>query len=194
MSARPLRAQSTTGARVSVIDGGGANVVVCEDASGRIVVDSGTAKFDAKDLAKGCRVLFNTHYHLDQTANNEVFAAAGATIVAHDRTRQFLSVERWIPEEDRWEPARPKAARPTSTFIGDGSMTVGTEHIDYGYLLMAHTSGDIYVYFRESNVLAVGDIASPVRDPELDWFTGAWIGAIDGCGVAVRCAALWTIV
>jgi cyclase len=25
-------------------------------------------------------------------------------------------------------------------------------------------------------VLAVGDVASPTRDPELDYFTGAWIG------------------
>ena len=25
-------------------------------------------------------------------------------------------------------------------------------------------------------MLAVGDVASPVRDPELDYFTGAWVG------------------
>ncbi len=31
-------------------------------------------------------------------------------------------------------------------------------------------------YFKDSNVLAVGDVASPVNDPELDWITGAWIG------------------
>ena len=41
----------------------------------------------------------------------------------------------------------------------------------------AHTRGDIYVFFRDSNVLAVGDVASPLRDPALDYFTGAWIAA-----------------
>ena len=41
---------------------------------------------------------------------------------------------------------------------------------------MAHTSGDAYVHFKSANVIAVGDVASPVRDPELDWFTG---GPID---------------
>ena len=56
------------------------------------------------------------------------------------------------------------------------SMTAGNERIDYGYLIEAHTSGDIYVFFRDSNVLAVGDVASPARDPELDYLTGAWIG------------------
>ena len=67
-------------------------------------------------------------------------------------------------------------AQPNKTFRVDGSMTAGAEHIEYGYLIEAHTSGDIYVFFRDSNVLAVGDVASPVRDPELDYFTGAWIG------------------
>ncbi len=55
-------------------------------------------------------------------------------------------------------------------------MNAGGERIDYGYLIEAHTSGDIYVFFRDSNVLAVGDVASPSRDPELDYFTGAWLG------------------
>src|ERR1700751_1625447 len=41
---------------------------------------------------------------------------------------------------------------------------------------MAHTNGDIYVFLSNSNVLAVGDVASPLRDPALDSFTGAWIG------------------
>ncbi len=55
-------------------------------------------------------------------------------------------------------------------------MTHGPESIEYGYLLEAHTRGDIYVYFRDSNVLAVGDVASPQRDPVHDWFAGGWLG------------------
>jgi glyoxylase-like metal-dependent hydrolase (beta-lactamase superfamily II) len=120
--------------------------------------------------------LFNTHYHLDQTGNNEVFAAAGAKIIAHERTRQWMSTDYWVPAEERYEKARPKAARPTETFLTTGSLKVTGEQIDYGYLPLAHTSGDIYVFFKTSNVLAVGDVASPLRDPALDYFTGAWIG------------------
>ena len=72
----------------------------------------------AKGLAAGAKVqtLFNTHYHLDQTGNNEVFAAAGAKIIAHERTREWMSTDYWVPAEDRYEKARPKAARPTETF------------------------------------------------------------------------------
>src|SRR5882672_11055800 len=86
----------------------------------------------------------------------------------------------WVPSEDRYQKARQKAAQPTETFYTFGSLKVslevGSEQFDYGYLINAHTSGDIYVFMRDSNLLAVGDVASPVRDPELDYFTGAWIG------------------
>jgi cyclase len=68
------------------------------------------------------------------------------------------------------------AAQPTQTFRTESSMTAGGERLEYGYLIEAHTSGDVYIRFRGANVLAVGDVVSPTRDPELDYFTGAWIG------------------
>ena len=68
-------------------------------------------------------------------------------------------------------------------------MKAVAEQIDYGYLELAHTSGDIYVYFKTSNVLAVGDVASPERDPALDWFTGAWIGGrVDAMDLLLKLA------
>jgi glyoxylase-like metal-dependent hydrolase (beta-lactamase superfamily II) len=92
-----------------------------------------------------------------------------------------MATPTWIPAEDRYRQPRPKDAQPGKTFYTDGSMVLGNERIEYGYLIEAHTSGDIYVFFRDSNVLAVGDVASPVRDPELDYLTGAWIGGrVDG--------------
>ena len=177
-----IRAQQTAGRltdKITVLDGGGANVVAFSASDGVVLVDSGTpSSGDKLKAALNARVqtLFNTHYHLDQTGNNEMFAAAGAKIIAHERTRQWMSAAYWVPSEDRYEKARPKAARPTETFLANGSLKAGAEQIDYGYLTLAHTSGDIYVYFKTSNVLAVGDVASPLRDPSLDYFTGAWIG------------------
>jgi glyoxylase-like metal-dependent hydrolase (beta-lactamase superfamily II) len=122
------------------------------------------------------QTLFNTHYHPDQTGNNETFAGPDVKIIAHDVTRQWMSTDYWVPAEDRYEKARPKAAWPTQTFFNKESMKAGGEQIEYGYLLDAHTGGDMYVHFKDANVLAVGDVASPVKDPELDWPTGAWIG------------------
>ncbi len=170
--------------KLAVVDGGGSNILVFSAGDGLLLVDSGAPKSGEqvmaalKNLSSEAKVhtLFNTHYHLDQTANNELFAQTGAKIIAHERTREWMSTEYWVPAEDRYEKARPKAARPTETFQNTGSLNAGGEQIDYGYLLLAHTSGDIYVHFKNANVLAVGDVASPLRDPSLDYFTGAWIG------------------
>jgi cyclase len=173
--------------KVAMFDAGGANVVTFSSGEGLVLVDSGAPKsFTAPSRVQ---TLFNTHYHTDQTGNNEIFAEAGAKIIAHERTRQWMSTDYWVPAEDRYEKARPKTARPTEVFETTGSLKAGGEQIDYGYLPLAHTSGDIYVFFTTSNVLAVGDIASPERDPALDYFTGAWIGGrVDAMDVLLKLA------
>jgi glyoxylase-like metal-dependent hydrolase (beta-lactamase superfamily II) len=181
--------------KISVVDGGGTNVVAFSTGDGLVLVDSGVPNHGEKlvgalkSVAANSRVqtIFNTHYHPDQTGNNELIAAAGAKIIAHDRTRQWMANDYWLPDQDRYEKARPKAAWPTETFFNTASLKAGGEQIEYGYLIEAHTGGDIYVYFKDSNVLAVGDVASPVRDPELDWITGAWIGArVDAMDLVLR--------
>ena len=122
------------------------------------------------------RTLFNTHWHLDQIGSNDVLGRAGAAIVAHEKTRQRLATGYYLPAEDRYQPPAPKEAQPTESIYTTGETKIGREQIEYGYLLEAHTDGDIYVFFRDSNVLAVGDAVSPERDPELDWFGGGWLG------------------
>jgi glyoxylase-like metal-dependent hydrolase (beta-lactamase superfamily II) len=163
---------------------GGNNVLYWPNPRGTILVDSGPANYAAevREAINGIggsrkvQILFNTHYHADQTGNNELFVADNPRVIAHAHTRQWMSMDHWIPNEDRYEKARPKPALPTETFYTTGSLTVGNEEIEYGHLPLAHTDGDIYVFFKTTNVLAVGDVASPLRDPSLDWFTGAWIG------------------
>ena len=184
---RLLKAQQSItklNGNLAVIDAGGANVTALSTGEGVVLVDSGAPNSgDAmmaalKGLSPNGKVqtLFNTHYHLDQTANNAQFAAQGAKIIAQKRTRDWMATDYWIPAEERYEKARPKAALPTETFRTEGSMKAGNEEIAYGYLLMAHTCGDLYVHFKGANVIAVGDVASPLRDPEFDWFAGGWVG------------------
>jgi glyoxylase-like metal-dependent hydrolase (beta-lactamase superfamily II) len=184
----PPAARSLT-PRVSVLSLAGSNVLCVRANPGIVLVDTGPPNSRDQLLAgigslgwgnpPRIATVFNTHYHPEQTGNNEVLAAAGARIIAHEHTRQWLSTDYWVPEANRYEPARPKAAQPTETFRTTGwlQLTAPTpEQVEYGHLPLAHTDGDIYVFFRTSNVIAVGDVASPLRDPSLDWFTGAWIG------------------
>jgi len=170
--------------RLSLVTSGGTNVLAFAGSDGLVLVDSGAPdRSDAlmtslRALAPDvrARTLFNTHWHAENTGANQIFRQNGAAIVAHENTRLWMATPTWMPDEDRYRPPRTKEAQPDKTFYADGAMTAGNERIEYGYLIEAHTSGDIYVFFRDSNVLAVGDVASPARDPELDYLTGAWIG------------------
>ena len=169
--------------KISLVTTGGTNVLVLVTIEGFVLVDSGSPQLtdpllaSLRQLSGGrVRTLFNTHWHLENTGGNEAFRQAGATIVAHQNTSLWMATPTWIPAEDRYRAPRPPGAHPTQIVRSGGTLDAGDEHLDYGYLIEAHTSGDIYIHFRESNVLAVGDVASPVRDPELDYFTGAWVG------------------
>ena len=174
-----LQTAKLTG-RVSVISGAPGNVIVLAADDGLALVDSGAAEAAHAVRASlgGAKVhtLFNTHYHADQTGGNALFGAQGAAIHAHVITREWLATDFYVPAEDRWVKALPAAAWPTATFRDRSELTAGAEHIESGYLLEAHTRGDIYVFFRDSNVLVAGDVASPLRDPVLDWYAGGWIG------------------
>ena len=121
--------------KIAILDGGGTNVVAFSASGGLVLVDSGVPKNGGMLLtalntfAPNAKVhtLFNTHYHLDQTGNNELFATAGAKIIAHERTRQWMSTDYFVPAEDRYEKARPRAARPTETFLTTGSLRAGAD-------------------------------------------------------------------
>jgi glyoxylase-like metal-dependent hydrolase (beta-lactamase superfamily II) len=171
---RPASAQTAgvvaLNERVSLLTTGGTNVLALSTPDGLIVVDSGAPELagqligSLKSLSpQGVTTVFNTHWHAENTGANEVLGMSGATIVAHENTRLWMSTPTWMPAQDRYRAPRPRKAQPNKTFRVDGSMTSGGERIDYGYLLEAHTSGDIYVFFRDANVLAVGDVASPAR-------------------------------
>ena len=166
--------------RITLIGGAPGNLVALSSGDGVLLVDSGSAAMAHAVRASlgGAKVqtLFNTHYHADQTGGNALFGAAGAVIHSHVITREWLAADYYVPAEDRWVKASPPAALPTVTFRQKGSLKAGAETVEFGYLLEAHTRGDIYVFFKDANVLAVGDVASPLVDPALDWYAGGWLG------------------
>ena len=167
-----------------MLTGAGGNVLVRTASTGQVLVDSGAASFtdavlaDLRKLPGGGRAttVFNTHWHKEQVGGNLAFGRAEATIVAHEKTRVHLATDYYLHDEDRYEKAVPAEARPTVTFFTGEQTLAGKERIEYGHLLEAHTDGDIYVFFRDANVLAAGDAISPLKDPVLDWFGGGWLG------------------
>jgi glyoxylase-like metal-dependent hydrolase (beta-lactamase superfamily II) len=166
------------------MSGLGGNVVLGALPAGLIVVDSGNgtrtdallAAVDAVPGAGDATTLFNSHWHLDQVGGNSALRARGAAIVAHRKTHAHLSTPYYLPDEDRYRPAMPADAHPTESFYDGGVIDAGDGLVRYGYLLEAHTDGDIYVQFEQDNVIAAGDAISPRLDPEIDWYGGGWLG------------------
>jgi len=167
-----------------MLTGAGGNILVRTGSAGQVLVDSGAAEFTDAVLAQLRKLpgegrvttLFNTHWHRDQVGGNLAFGQSEATIIAHEKTRARLATDYYLWDEDRYEKALPAAAHPTVTFFSGDQALAGNERIEYGHLLEAHTDGDIYVFFRDANVLAAGDAVSPLKDPVLDWFGGGWLG------------------
>ena len=124
------------------------------------------------------QTLFNTHWHPEQTGSNEQLGKAGATIIAQENTRLWLPPDITWPWNGQKFKKLPKIAQPNKTFYDNGTLDSG---VRYGYISdAAHTDGDLYVYFPQQNVLAVGDAVSDKGWPVVDWWTGGWIGGIVG--------------
>jgi cyclase len=165
---------------------GEANVVAQTGADGVLLVD-GASSGASDALMEGVsglpgsgpvHTIFNTHWHAEQTGSNERLGTEGATIIAHENTRLWLTTDvTWPWDGQHFEPL-PEIAQPNKTFYDTGELDSG---VRYGYISdAAHTDGDLYVYFPEENVLAVGDAVSGEGWPVVDWWAGGWIGGIVG--------------
>jgi glyoxylase-like metal-dependent hydrolase (beta-lactamase superfamily II) len=171
-----------------MVSGAGCNVVVAEGPQGgATVVDGGLRERSAELLSlvrgelRGARIdtLFNTCWHPDRTGANEALGAAGARIMAHENTRLWLSRDVTRPwDGNRTIKRLPPQACPSSTFYEAGTVDVSGREVGYGYLLQAHTDGDIYVRFPAENVLVTGASITTATWPLLDWWTGGWIGGL----------------
>jgi cyclase len=166
--------------RLSLITGTGNNVVVLAGEGASLLVDCGDVA-QAQDLLKlagNVKTVINTHWHLESTGANDAMAKAGAKLVSHVNTKLWMTQEIIHDWEEKVFPPRAKEALPAETFYTAGKTIFGGEPVEYGLMPMAHTDGDIYVHFPQSNVLVAGDVVQPGKLPYLDFPTGGWIGGM----------------
>lgn len=183
--------------RLAVFAGAGGNVVGARSSAGLVLIDGGLAARAAELQALVLRemsapkidVLFNTHWHAERTGLNAAVGQAGAKIVAHENTRLWLSTTFQRPWDEAPIKPLPKAAQPNDTFYTTGTLELGDQPVEYGYLLQSHTDGDLYAHFPQENVLVTGGVVSSDGWPLIDWWTGGWIlGVVDGLDVLLQVA------
>ena len=80
------------------------------------------------------------------------------------------------------QPAYPSDAWPTETYANEkDEVYFNGEAVEMLHAPAAHTDGDSLVYFRRSDVLAVGGLFDPDRYPVIDLAHGGSLqGILDG--------------
>jgi glyoxylase-like metal-dependent hydrolase (beta-lactamase superfamily II) len=167
-----------------MISGPGGNIAVFHAPDGLIVVDSGVPMRAPEVLDTVKRVggkplsrLINTHWHFDHAGGNEVFARAGASIVATEATRKRLATDQYTEVFKMTTPASPPVALPTLT-TDQCELHVGGETIHLTAVPPAHTDGDLIVHFTALDVIHTGDLFSNGFYPNIDASSLGWIGGM----------------
>lgn len=184
---------SRLGANLSLISGAGCNVVVATGPESVVVVDGGLRENAGELLAaieeiaqgKPVTTLFNTNWRPEHTGLNYLLGETGTDIIAHENTRLWQGADFFVEWENQQVSAMPLAAQANKSFYKTGSLSLGSETIEYGYLPQAHTDGDIYVYFTQADVLVVSDLLGAQSYPILDYVTGGWIGGMQDASTAL---------
>ena len=171
---------------VYLFQSAGSNVVAMTGKDGALVIDGGLpehseALYKAIQQATGSKrinTLFNTHWHPEQLGLNQHASRDGATIIAHEQTLMFLKHKVSSPLVKGSFGPVPEKERPSKTFKTEGSLEFDGHKIEYGYLPAAHTNGDLYVYFRDLNLLVAGGAVGSDSWPLVDFRNGAFIGGV----------------
>ena len=182
---------------IYMVVGAGSNIVLQVGQDGVLLVDAGSGERSEDVIAavrtltdKPIRWIVDTHLHADHTGGNGAIAKAGrsvpqltigagklfndgdqtATIVAHENVLKRMSAAQETNEN-----------LPLTTFFGkEKELFFNGEPVQIIHQPAAHTDGDVFVFFRRTDVVASGDIFVTTTYPVIDEATGGTInGFID---------------
>jgi len=169
----------------------GSNAGFIVGSNGVLVVDTFEDVAPAKELLAEIRkvtklpikFVVNTHYHLDHTGGNAVFAQEGATIIAQRNLRGWLNTENlkfFGPNPKPEAKARVEALVPPNLVYSKAvDIFLGSRVVEVRYML-GHTGGDSVVTIPDANVVFGGDLVWQKHLPNLiDATTDAWIKSLE---------------
>lgn len=164
----------------------GGNVGVLPGPDGVLVVDDQVPNL-AEAVVRGIRritdepmrFVVNTHVHIDHIGGNELMAGLGATIVAQENVHRRMLTELRIPRGGgRFMPQPAEAARPAVTFGETTTFRLNGEEVRVFHVPPAHTDGDAFVHFVDSDVLHTGDVFRTNMYPIVDVYNGGTVGGM----------------
>ena len=169
-----------------VIFGYGGNILVSIGKDGTLIVDSQFPDSSAVILDKikefgGEKVDFviNTHFHFDHAEGNRAYGPMGADIYAHENTFDYFKNGTYINLVSVGWPQQPyeEDAIPNILYKEKLSLNINDHMIDVLHFGPAHTTGDSIIYFKDANVIHLGDVGNLEIAPFIDVDNG---GSING--------------
>lgn len=175
----------------------GGNVGVLPGPDGVLVIDNqvpnlaeAVVRGVGRITAEPIRFVVNTHVHIDHIGGNELMAGMGATVIAQESVYLRMLERLRIPRGGgRFMPRPPESARPVMTIGETATFRMNDEEVRVFHVPPAHTDGDLFVYFAESDVLHTGDVFRTNMYPIVDVYNGGTVaGMIEAMQMAIDLA------
>lgn len=159
---------------VYYLEGSGGNIGVFIGDDGVFLIDDQYAPLTEKIVAairtlstEPIRFLINTHMHPDHTGGNENFGKMGTMIYGHENVRTQMA------------KAEYTQTPPFITFSEDMSFYINGDKVHVFKTPDAHTNGDSYILFEDTNVIHTGDVYRTTSYPYIDIANGgSFLGTI----------------
>ncbi len=169
---------------IYMLKGQGGNIGISSGKDGIFMIDDQFAplsekiKSAVKEISgSSIKFLINTHWHGDHVGGNLNFAHTGAVIVAHKNVRKRMSSEQFIQLFGKKVKPSPESALPVITFADEIEFHFNGETAQVIHMPHGHTDGDSIIWFKNSNVIHMGDLFFSGVFPFIDTSSG---GSIDG--------------
>ena len=169
---------------VYMLVGSGGNIGLSVGQDGAFLIDDQYAPLTDKIIKaisavtdQPVRFLINTHWHYDHTGGNENIGKGGTIIVAHDNVRKRLAKGQFMKAFNTNIPPSPPKALPVITFTDSVTFHWNDETLEVVHPKSAHTDGDAVIYFKNANVVHIGDLLFNGIYPFVDAESG---GSMEG--------------
>ena len=169
---------------VYVLFGAGGNIGVSAGPDGVFIIDDkyeGDGEMINAAVAKlsdlPISYVLNTHWHFDHAGSNDFFGHAGSVIIAHDNVRKMLASGAYLSVVDVEVPPAQAEALPVITFDDSLSLHLNGDEVHMLHVTPGHTDGDGIIWFKDSNIIHMGDTFLVDMYPLIDVDSG---GDING--------------